>query len=80
MVFAMSRILPSFRALWRISVKSHRLPVGADPDDFLSSCNAACIFCQNYQISHERIGRRFPDDSRRNFCACKPPAVKILIG
>lgn len=23
---------------------------------FLSSCNAACIFCQNYQISHERIG------------------------
>ncbi|MCK9244398.1 MAG: radical SAM protein [Candidatus Marinimicrobia bacterium] len=24
---------------------------------FLSSCNAACIFCQNYQISHERIGR-----------------------
>jgi len=24
---------------------------------FLSSCNAACIFCQNYQISHERHGR-----------------------
>jgi len=24
---------------------------------FLSSCNAACIFCQNYQISHERVGR-----------------------
>lgn len=24
---------------------------------FLSSCNAACIFCQNYQISNERIGQ-----------------------
>jgi len=24
---------------------------------FLSGCNAGCIFCQNYQISHERIGR-----------------------
>jgi len=25
---------------------------------FLSGCNASCIFCQNYQISHQRIGRK----------------------
>ncbi|MBN2600795.1 MAG: radical SAM protein, partial [Candidatus Marinimicrobia bacterium] len=24
---------------------------------FLSGCNAACIFCQNYQISHQRMGK-----------------------
>ncbi len=24
---------------------------------FLSGCNASCIFCQNYQISHLRMGR-----------------------
>ncbi len=27
---------------------------------FFSSCNLRCLFCQNYQISHERIGRAFP--------------------
>lgn len=26
---------------------------------FFSSCNLRCIFCQNYQISHERTGDRF---------------------
>jgi len=29
---------------------------------FLSSCNAACIFCQNYQISHERTGQPVSPD------------------
>jgi len=27
---------------------------------FFSSCNLRCLFCQNYQISHEGIGRAFP--------------------
>jgi len=26
---------------------------------FFSSCNLRCLFCQNYQISHEGIGNRF---------------------
>jgi len=27
---------------------------------FFSSCNLRCLFCQNYQISHERIGSALP--------------------
>jgi putative pyruvate formate lyase activating enzyme len=27
---------------------------------FLTSCNAACLYCQNYQISHLRQGREIP--------------------
>jgi putative pyruvate formate lyase activating enzyme len=26
---------------------------------FFSSCNLRCLFCQNYQISHEGIGNGF---------------------
>jgi putative pyruvate formate lyase activating enzyme len=27
---------------------------------FFSSCNLRCLFCQNYQISHERLGKAVP--------------------
>jgi putative pyruvate formate lyase activating enzyme len=27
---------------------------------FFSSCNLRCLFCQNHQISHERLGRAVP--------------------
>jgi len=30
---------------------------------FLSGCNASCIFCQNYQISQMRIGKRISSKS-----------------
>lgn len=29
---------------------------------FFSSCNLRCIYCQNYQISHERVGKRITID------------------
>lgn len=29
---------------------------------FVASCNLGCLFCQNYEISHERIGREVTAD------------------
>lgn len=29
---------------------------------FFSGCNLRCVFCQNYQISHEKIGKKYSVD------------------
>ena len=33
---------------------------------FFSSCSLGCLFCQNYDISHEGSGREFSDDQLAN--------------
>ena len=48
-----------------IKVASHNLHFGEEPmlvgksgsgTIFFSNCNLKCVFCQNYQISHNEIG------------------------
>lgn len=42
---------------------------------FFSMCNLRCVFCQNYDIAHQRNGQDLTPEELADWCVCPCPRL-----